>query len=48
VTAGLSPKNMAAPDRILAVDVYGTAVVFGEFGHVIAPGVTRCARRQVK
>src|SRR5687768_3717913 len=36
-TAGLSP-NMAAPDRILAVDLYGTAVVFEEFGRVIAPG----------
>jgi NAD(P)-dependent dehydrogenase (short-subunit alcohol dehydrogenase family) len=36
-TAGLSP-NMAAPDRILAVDLYGTAVVFEAFGRVIAPG----------
>jgi NAD(P)-dependent dehydrogenase (short-subunit alcohol dehydrogenase family) len=36
-TAGLSP-NMAAPDRILAVDLYGTAVVFEEFGRVIARG----------
>lgn len=35
--AGLSP-NMAPPDRILAVDLYGTAVVFEEFGRVIAPG----------
>ena len=29
---------MAPPDRILAVDLYGTAVVFEEFGRVIAPG----------
>lgn len=36
-TAGLSP-NMAPPDRILAVDLYGTAVVFEEFGRVIAKG----------
>ena len=36
-TAGLSP-NMAPPDRILAVDLYGTAVVFEAFGRVIAPG----------
>lgn len=36
-TAGLSP-NMAPVDKILAVDLYGTAVVFEEFGTVIAPG----------
>jgi NAD(P)-dependent dehydrogenase (short-subunit alcohol dehydrogenase family) len=36
-TAGLSP-NMAPVDRVLAVDLYGTAVVFEEFEHVIAPG----------
>ena len=36
-TAGLSP-NMAPPDRILAVDLYGVALVLEEFGRVIAPG----------
>jgi NAD(P)-dependent dehydrogenase (short-subunit alcohol dehydrogenase family) len=36
-TAGLSP-NMASPDRILAVDLLGTALVLEEFGRVIAPG----------
>jgi NAD(P)-dependent dehydrogenase (short-subunit alcohol dehydrogenase family) len=36
-TAGLSP-NMAPPDRVLAVDLYGPAVVFEEFERVIAPG----------
>jgi NAD(P)-dependent dehydrogenase (short-subunit alcohol dehydrogenase family) len=36
-TAGVSP-NMAAPDRILAVDLYGSAVVFEEFERVIAAG----------
>ncbi len=36
-TAGLSP-NMAPPDRVLSVDLYGSAVVFEEFGRVIAPG----------
>jgi NAD(P)-dependent dehydrogenase (short-subunit alcohol dehydrogenase family) len=36
-TAGLSP-NMAPPDRVLAVDLYGSAVVFEEFQQVIAPG----------
>lgn len=36
-TAGLSP-NMAGVDKVLAVDLYGTAVVFEEFGRVIAPG----------
>jgi NAD(P)-dependent dehydrogenase (short-subunit alcohol dehydrogenase family) len=36
-TAGVSP-NMAPPDRILAVDLYGAAVVFEEFERVIAPG----------
>lgn len=36
-SAGVSP-NMAPVDRILAVDLYGTAVVFEEFERVIAPG----------
>jgi NAD(P)-dependent dehydrogenase (short-subunit alcohol dehydrogenase family) len=36
-TAGLSP-NMAPPEKVLEVDLYGTAVVFEEFEHVIAPG----------
>jgi NAD(P)-dependent dehydrogenase (short-subunit alcohol dehydrogenase family) len=36
-TAGLSP-NMAPPEQILAVDLYGPALVFEEFGAVIAPG----------
>lgn len=36
-TAGLSP-NMAPPDRVLAVDLYGSALVFEEFGRVIASG----------
>ena len=36
-TAGLSP-NMAPVDRVLAVDLYGCAVVFEEVGHVIAEG----------
>jgi NAD(P)-dependent dehydrogenase (short-subunit alcohol dehydrogenase family) len=36
-TAGLSP-NMAPVDHVLAVDLYGTAVVFEEFERVIAPG----------
>lgn len=36
-TAGLSP-NMAPPDRILAVDLLGTALVLDEFGRVMAPG----------
>jgi len=36
-TAGVSP-NMAPPDRILAVDLYGSAVIFEEFERVIAPG----------
>lgn len=35
-TAGLSP-NMAPIDRLLEVDLYGTAVVFEEFERVIAP-----------
>lgn len=35
-TAGVSP-NMAPPDRVLAVDLYGSAVVFEEFERVIAP-----------
>src|SRR4051812_749729 len=30
-TAGLSP-NMAPPERVLAVDLYGSALVFEEFG----------------
>lgn len=36
-TAGLSP-NMAPPDRILAVDLLGTALVLEEFGSIVAPG----------
>lgn len=36
-TAGVSP-NMAPPERILAVDLYGSAVVFEEFERVIAEG----------
>lgn len=36
-TAGVSP-NMAGPERVLAVDLYGSAVAFEEFGRVIAPG----------
>lgn len=36
-TAGLSP-NMAPPERVLAVDLYGSAVVFEEFERVIASG----------
>lgn len=36
-TAGVSP-NMAPPDRVLAVDLYGSAVVFEEFERVISPG----------
>jgi NAD(P)-dependent dehydrogenase (short-subunit alcohol dehydrogenase family) len=36
-TAGVSP-NIALPDRILAVELYGSAVVFEEFERVIAPG----------
>ncbi|MDK2770345.1 MAG: SDR family oxidoreductase [Sphingomonas sp.] len=36
-TAGLSP-NMAAPEQVIKVDLYGSAVVFEEFGRVIAPG----------
>jgi len=35
--AGVSPSQ-ASPQQILAVDVYGTAVVLEEFGKVIAPG----------
>jgi NAD(P)-dependent dehydrogenase (short-subunit alcohol dehydrogenase family) len=34
-TAGLSP-NMAPPERVLAVDLYGSALVFELFGEVIA------------
>lgn len=36
-TAGVSP-NMAAPSRILEVDLYGVALVFELFEAVIAPG----------
>ncbi|MBE2294831.1 MAG: SDR family oxidoreductase [Phycisphaerales bacterium] len=36
-TAGLSP-NMAPIEGVLKVDLYGTAVVFDEFGQIIAPG----------
>lgn len=36
-TAGLSP-NMASPDKILVVDLLGTALVLEEFGRVVAPG----------
>lgn len=36
-TAGLSP-NMAAPARILAVDLLGTALVLDEFGSIVASG----------
>jgi NAD(P)-dependent dehydrogenase (short-subunit alcohol dehydrogenase family) len=36
-TAGLSPVQ-ASPPAILAVDLYGTALVLEEFGAVIAPG----------
>jgi len=36
-TAGVSP-NMAPPERVLAVDLYGSAVVFEEFERVIAAG----------
>jgi NAD(P)-dependent dehydrogenase (short-subunit alcohol dehydrogenase family) len=36
-TAGLSP-NMAPVDKVLEVDLYGSAVVFDEFEQVIAPG----------
>jgi hypothetical protein len=36
-TAGRSP-NMAAADKILAVDRLGTALVREEFGKVIVPG----------
>ncbi|WP_261641190.1 SDR family oxidoreductase [Erwinia mallotivora] len=36
-TAGLSP-NMAPVEKVLAVDLYGAALVFEEFEKVIAPG----------
>ncbi len=36
-TAGLSP-NMAPPDKVLLVDLYGVALVFELFESVIAPG----------
>ncbi len=35
--AGVSPSQ-ASPAAILAVDLYGTALVLEEFGNVIAPG----------
>ena len=35
--AGVSPSQ-ASPAAILSVDLYGTAIVLEEFGHVIAPG----------
>ena len=35
--AGVSPSQ-ASPERILAVDLHGTAVILEEFGNVIAPG----------
>lgn len=36
-TAGLSP-NMASVEKVLEVDLYGSALVFEIFGDVIAPG----------
>lgn len=36
-TAGLSP-NMAPPERVLAVDLVGTAIVLEQFQEVVAPG----------
>lgn len=36
-TAGVSPVQ-APPEAVLAVDLYGTALVLEEFGKVIAPG----------
>ena len=36
-TAGLSP-NMAPPERILAVDLVGVALILEEFGEVVASG----------
>ena len=36
-TAGLSPVQ-ASPEAILAVDLFGVALVLEEFGQVIAPG----------
>jgi methylmalonyl-CoA mutase cobalamin-binding subunit len=35
--AGVS-ASQAAPEVILAVDLYGTALVLEEFGNIIAPG----------
>src|SRR5580700_4133618 len=35
--AGVSPSQ-AKPEAILAVDLYGTALVLEEFGNIIAPG----------
>ncbi len=36
-SAGLSP-NMASPEKVLEVDLYGVALVLEEFERVIAPG----------
>jgi NAD(P)-dependent dehydrogenase (short-subunit alcohol dehydrogenase family) len=36
-TAGLSP-NMAPPEKVLQVDLYGVALVFDVFEQVVAPG----------
>jgi len=36
-SAGVSPSQ-ATPEVILAVDLYGTALVLEEFGNIIAPG----------
>ena len=36
-TAGLSP-NMAPPAKVIEVDLYGSALVFEEFGKLVAPG----------
>ncbi len=35
--AGVSPSQ-ASPEKILAVDLHGTAVILEEFGNVISPG----------
>ena len=35
--AGVSPSQ-ASPETILAVDLYGTALVLEEFGNIISPG----------
>ena len=42
--AGVSPSQ-APPEAILAVDLYGTALVLEEFGNVIAPGGVRRRHR---